>query len=57
MGVVYKGRQSLLDRHVALKVLRPDYQTDGDFQEQFLREARTLAKLRHSSFSGMDRMS
>ena len=47
MGVVYKGRQPLLDRYVAIKVLRPDYQTDGEFQERFLREARTLAKLRH----------
>ena len=47
MGAVYKGRQPLLDRPVAIKVLRPDYQTDGEFQERFLREARTLAKLRH----------
>ncbi len=47
MGVVYKGRQPLLDRLVAIKVLRPDFQTDDDFQERFLREARTLAKLRH----------
>jgi serine/threonine protein kinase len=47
MGAVYKGRQSLLDREVAIKVLRPDYQTDGEFQERFVREARTLAKLRH----------
>jgi serine/threonine protein kinase len=47
MGVVYKGRQPLLDRYVAIKVLRPDYQTDDDFQERFLREARTLARLRH----------
>jgi len=47
MGVVYKGRQPLLDRFVAIKVLRPDYQTDAEFQERFIREARTLAKLRH----------
>jgi uncharacterized protein YndB with AHSA1/START domain/tRNA A-37 threonylcarbamoyl transferase component Bud32 len=47
MGVVYKGRQPLLDRHVAIKVLRPDFQADGEFQERFLREARTLARLRH----------
>jgi serine/threonine protein kinase len=47
MGVVYKGRQPLLDRYVAIKVLRPDYQTDLEFQERFLREARMLAKLRH----------
>src|SRR5947207_15781814 len=47
MGIVYKGRQPLLDRLVAIKVIRPDLQTDGTFQERFLREARTLAKLRH----------
>ena len=47
MGVVYKGRQPLLDRYVAIKVLRPDYQTDSEFQERFIREARMLAKLRH----------
>jgi serine/threonine protein kinase len=47
MGVVYKGRQPLLDRPVAIKILRPDYQADGEFHERFLREARTLAKLRH----------
>lgn len=47
MGVVYKGRQPLLDRLVAIKVLRPDYQADSEFKDRFLREARTLAKLRH----------
>ena len=47
MGMVYKARQPLLDRLVAIKVIRPDLQTDDDFQERFLREARTLAKLRH----------
>src|SRR5262249_53201832 len=47
MGMVYKGRQPFLDRLVAIKVIRPDLQTDETFQERFLREARTLAKLRH----------
>jgi uncharacterized protein YndB with AHSA1/START domain/predicted Ser/Thr protein kinase len=47
MGVVYKGRQPFLDRFVAIKVVRPDFQTDSEFQERFLREARMLAKLRH----------
>jgi uncharacterized protein YndB with AHSA1/START domain/predicted Ser/Thr protein kinase len=47
MGVVYRGRQTLLDRPVAIKVVRPDLQSDGGFQERFLREARTLARLRH----------
>jgi uncharacterized protein YndB with AHSA1/START domain/predicted Ser/Thr protein kinase len=47
MGMVYKGRQPFLDRLVAIKVIRPELQTDEAFQERFLREARTLAKLRH----------
>jgi uncharacterized protein YndB with AHSA1/START domain/predicted Ser/Thr protein kinase len=47
MGIVYKGRQTFLDRLVAIKVIRPDLQADDGFQERFLREARTLAKLRH----------
>ncbi len=47
MGMVYKGRQPFLDRQVAIKVIRPDRQTDETFQERFLREARALAKLRH----------
>ncbi len=47
MGMVYNGRQPLLDRLVALKVIRPDLRADDAFQERFLREARTLAKLRH----------
>jgi uncharacterized protein YndB with AHSA1/START domain/tRNA A-37 threonylcarbamoyl transferase component Bud32 len=47
MGVVYKGRQPLLDRLVAIKVIRPDLVTEGAFRERFLREGRVLAKLRH----------
>src|ERR1700733_13081125 len=47
MGAVYKGRQRLLDRTVAIKVMRPDLQNDETFQERFLHEARMLAKLRH----------
>jgi uncharacterized protein YndB with AHSA1/START domain/predicted Ser/Thr protein kinase len=47
MGIVYKGRQPLLDRLVAIKVIRPDLDTAGAFHERFLREGRALAKLRH----------
>jgi uncharacterized protein YndB with AHSA1/START domain/tRNA A-37 threonylcarbamoyl transferase component Bud32 len=46
MGVVYKGRQPFLDRPVAIKLIRPDFDNE-DSQQRFLREARSLAKLTH----------
>lgn len=49
MGVVYKARQTKLDRLVALKILRPDSADDPAFAERFNREARTLARLQHSN--------
>jgi serine/threonine protein kinase len=47
MGVVYKGRQPLLDRHVAVKLIRTDFGGDEDAQRRFVDEARALAKLTH----------
>ncbi len=47
MGFVFKARQALLDRVVAVKMLRPGLSEDEDFQERFLREARAAARLRH----------
>jgi uncharacterized protein YndB with AHSA1/START domain/predicted Ser/Thr protein kinase len=47
MGIVYKGRQPFLDRLVAIKLIRPDAGADGDSQQRFIREARSLAKLMH----------
>jgi serine/threonine protein kinase len=47
MGVVYKGRQPLLDRTVAVKVIRPDFGGDEDARRRFLQEARALARLTH----------
>jgi tRNA A-37 threonylcarbamoyl transferase component Bud32 len=47
MGVVYKARQKDLDRVIALKILRPDIESDPAFSERFVREARALAKLSH----------
>lgn len=47
MGAVYKARQPLLDRFVALKILAPEKQNDPQFAERFGREARVLAKLSH----------
>ncbi len=47
MGAVYKGRQSELDRMVAVKILPLDVGEDSNFAERFAREARALAKLNH----------
>ncbi|MEE9294284.1 MAG: protein kinase [Phycisphaerae bacterium] len=47
MGVVYKARQTKLDRFVALKILPPETGTAPAFADRFAREARTLAKLSH----------
>jgi len=47
MGAVYKARQKKLGRLVALKIIRPEVQSDPAFAERFNREARTLARLSH----------
>ena len=49
MGAVYKARQPKLDRYVALKILPTEVGKDPAFAERFMREARTLATLSHSS--------
>jgi serine/threonine protein kinase len=47
MSSVYKARDSLLERHVALKILHEQYSSDEDFIERFKREARSVAQLQH----------
>ena len=47
MSSVYKAHDSLLERHVALKVLHEQYSGDDDFVERFKREARSVAQLQH----------
>src|SRR5881227_2609971 len=47
MSSVYKARDSLLERHVALKILHDQYSSDDDFVERFKREARSVAQLQH----------
>ncbi|HWI57363.1 MAG TPA: serine/threonine-protein kinase, partial [Bacillota bacterium] len=47
MGVVYKARQPLLNRLVALKILAPEKEKDPQFAERFMREAQALARLNH----------
>ncbi len=47
MGVVYKGKQTSLDRIVAIKLLPLEVSIDRDFGDRFVREARTMAKMNH----------
>lgn len=48
MGAVYKARQPMLDRVVALKIVQsPRGEEDPVFAERFAREARAMAKLDH----------
>jgi tetratricopeptide (TPR) repeat protein len=49
MGSLYLARDPDLDRLVAIKLLKDDYQDDQDFRERFAREARALARLRHQN--------
>lgn len=47
MAVVFKARDRLLSRFVAVKILRPEYTKDSVFVESFRRESRTAASLVH----------
>lgn len=47
MGVVYKARQSKLNRVVAIKVIDPKLAGVPEFTQRFEREARALAVLNH----------
>jgi serine/threonine protein kinase len=47
MAQVYLTRDEILDRHVALKVLRDQYAEDDEFIQRFRREARSAASLSH----------
>ncbi|MCK4314898.1 MAG: protein kinase [Anaerolineae bacterium] len=48
-AVVYKARDTVLDRVVALKVPHPYWTADPGFAARFRQEARTAANLRHSN--------
>ena len=46
-GVVYRARDTRLDRDVAIKVIKPDRIGDRRRQESFQAEAKAMAQLRH----------
>ncbi len=47
MGVVYLAREVRLDRQVAIKLLPPEYASQPELRDRFVREARTAARLSH----------
>ncbi|WP_066638734.1 Stk1 family PASTA domain-containing Ser/Thr kinase [Desulfolucanica intricata] len=47
MAVVYKGKDSYLNRLVTIKVLRPEFASDEEFVRSFRREAQAVASLSH----------
>lgn len=47
MAEVYRARDLMLERSVAIKILRVDYSSDEEFQERFRQEARAAANLSH----------
>lgn len=47
MAVVYLGRDTMLERSVAIKILREDYSKNESFRERFRLEAKAAANLSH----------
>jgi serine/threonine protein kinase len=47
MGTVYLATHLGLERPVAVKIIKREFAADSDVADRFLREARTMAKLRH----------
>ena len=53
MAVVYKGKDKLLNRFVAVKILRPEFTKDATFVENFKRESQAAAGLSHPNIVGV----
>ncbi len=53
MAVVYKGKDKLLNRFIAVKILRPEFTKDATFVENFKRESQAAAGLSHPNIVGV----
>jgi serine/threonine protein kinase len=47
MSSVYRARDTVLERRVALKILHEHFSSDPEYVERFRREARAIAQLNH----------
>jgi serine/threonine-protein kinase len=53
MAVAYRGRDRLLGRTVAIKIMRPELATDAGFLARFRREARAAAGITHEHIAAV----
>jgi len=53
MAVTYRARDTLLNRTVAVKVMREQFSSDPTFVERFRREAQAAAGLTHENIAGI----
>lgn len=53
MAVVYKARDHVLDRWVAIKVMKPSLLGDDQFIQRFIREAKAAGSLSHPNVVGI----
>ena len=53
MAVVYKSRDKLLNRNVAVKILKPEYTRDVKLVESFKKESQAAASLVHPNIVGV----
>jgi len=51
MGVVYRARDTKLNRPVAIKVLKPDLTANPDRLQRFIQEARSAAAITHPAIA------
>jgi len=51
MGGVYMGRDKMLDRQVAVKVMQKEFGSDPEFVEKFKKEAQSSARLIHPNIA------
>ena len=51
MGAVWRAEDTLLGRHVALKLLKEEIAQSEEFRRRFLREARAASELDHSGIA------